>query len=254
MTVLTRIDAKELRIDQEMVVDKSDFVRPGFHSPIRNQNPNGTVLPLSELLRASISESDGTASDILLELAGGPAAVQTYLASIGVKDFIVANSEKEISRDWETQYRNWATPRASIDLLREVQFGNSHSEQSRRLLLGLLTESKPGGRRLKAGLPSATPFAHKTGTGGTKDGITGATNDIGIITTPDGRHIAIAVYISDSSDDTPTRTKTMEDIAKVVWERWVGPVSDNGKFNTGLRRKAPKNTDRNIQTSARLHV
>jgi beta-lactamase class A len=254
MAVLKRIDAKELRVDQEIIIEKSDFVRVGFHSPIRNENPGGAVLPVGELLRASISESDGTASDVLLELAGGPPAVQAYLNSVGVKDFIVADSEKEIGKDWETQYRNWATPRASIDLLREIQFGNSLSEQSRRLLLGLLTESKPGGRRLKAGLPSATPFAHKTGTGGTKDGITGATNDIGIVTMPDGRHIAIAVYISDSSDDTPTRTKTMEDIAKIVWERWVGPASDNGKLNIGFRRKAPKNTYRNLQTNIRLHV
>lgn len=222
MAVLKRIDAKELRIDQDIVVDKSDFVRAGFHSPIRNQNPGGTVLPLGELLRASISESDGTASDVLLELAGGPVAVQAYLAGIGVKDFIVADSEKEISKDWETQYRNWATPTASIGLLREVQFGHSLSEQSRRLLLGLLTESKTGRNRIRAGLPHETPFAHKTGTGGTKDGVTGATNDIGIITTPDGRHIAIAIYISDSTDDTPTRTKVMEDIARTVWERWAG--------------------------------
>ena len=227
MALLKRIDAKELRIDQQIMVEKSDFVRVGFHSPIRNENPGGAVLPLGELVRASVSESDGTASDVLLELAGGPTAVQAYLAGIGIKDFIVADSEKEISKDWETQYRNWATPRASIDLLREVQFGDSLSEQSRRLLIGLLTDSNTGRRRMKAGLPPGTSLAHKTGTGGTKDGITGATNDIGIITMPDGRHIAIAVYVSDSTDDGWTRERLMADIAKTVWERWVGTTEPN---------------------------
>jgi len=226
MAVLKRIDAGELRIDQEIVIDKSDFVRWGFHSPIRNLNPQGTVLPLGELIRASISESDGTASDVLLELAGGPTTVQKYLADIGITDFIVADSEKQISKDWETQYRNWATPRASIKLLREVEFGNSLSEQSTRLLLGVLTDSNTGRRRLRAGLPSGTPFAHKTGTGGTKDEVTSATNDIGIITTPDGRHIAIAVYIADSTDDGWTREQLMSDITKLVWYRWVGGEID----------------------------
>lgn len=222
MAVLKRIDDKMLRVDQQVIVERSDFVRSGFHSPIRNQNPEGTILPIGELLRASISESDGTASDVLLELAGGPAAVQAYLADIGIKDFIVADSEKGIGRDWETQYRNWASPRASIELLTALQTGKTLSEQSRALLLNLMTESPTGRNRVRAGLPQGTPFAHKTGTGGTKDGITGATNDIGIVTLPDGSHFAIAVYVMDSRDDTPTRVKTMADIAAAIWEKWTG--------------------------------
>lgn len=246
MAVLKRIDAGELRVDQQVVIDKSDFVRWGYHSPIRNLNPQGTVLPLGELIRASISESDGTASDVLLELAGGPTAVQQYLSGIGIKDFIVADSEKQISKDWETQYRNWATPRASIKLLREVEFGNSLSEQSQRLLLGVLTDANTGRRRLRAGLPSGTPFAHKTGTGGTKDGVTGATNDIGIITIPNGRHIAIAVYIADSTDDGWTREQLMSDITKLVWYRWVGGEVDP---YTQIREKNRTLADRKKEKS-----
>lgn len=247
MTVLKRVDAKQLHIDQEIVVDKSDFVRWGFHSPIRNLNPQGTVLPLGELVRASISESDGTASDVLLELAGGPTAVQSYLSDVGIKDFIVADSEKEISKDWETQYRNWATPRASIALLREVEFGKSLSDQTRSMLLACLTDSNTGRRRLRAGLPSGTPFAHKTGTGGTKDGVTGATNDIGIITTPDGRHIAIAVYIADSTDDGWTREQLMSDITKLVWYRWVGGEIDP---YTQIREKNRTRADQKKEKSS----
>jgi beta-lactamase class A len=85
-------------------------------------NPGGTVLPLNEILRYSISESDGTASDVLLDAAGGPPAVQQYLTSIGNGEaMIVADSEKSIGKDWETQYRNWASPEASVNLLRAIQ-------------------------------------------------------------------------------------------------------------------------------------
>jgi beta-lactamase class A len=222
MAVMKRIDEKMLRIDQQVIVDKSDFVRAGFHSPIRNENPNGTILPIGELVRASISESDGTASDVLLDLAGGPDAVQKYLAGIGVTDFIVADSEKSISKDWETQYRNWASPRASIELLTALQAGNILSEQSRIMLISAMTDSPNGRNRIRAGLPQGTQWAHKTGTGGTKDGVTGATNDIGIITLPDGSHLAIAIYVMDSRDDTPTRVRTMAEIASTIWEKWTG--------------------------------
>jgi hypothetical protein len=48
-----------------------------------------------------------------------------------------------------------------------------------------MTESIPGAKRLKGELPAGTVVAHKTGTGGTRNGITSPTNDIGIIPVAD---------------------------------------------------------------------
>lgn len=222
MAVLQRVDQGRYSLEQEVAITPDDFVRPGFHSPIRNVNPGGTVMPLNEILRYSISESDGTASDVLLDAAGGPPAVQQYLDSIGNGEaMIVADSEKSIGKDWETQYRNWASPEASVNLLQAIQERRAGlSERSTQFLLWIMTESETGRRRLKAGLPDGASLAHKTGTGGTKDGVTGATNDIGIITLPNGRHIAIAVYVKDSRSDMWSREKVMSKIAEAVYARW----------------------------------
>jgi beta-lactamase class A len=222
MAVLRRIDQGRYTLEQEVAITPEDFVRPGFHSPIRNVNPGGTVMPMNEVLRYSISESDGTANDVLLDAAGGPPAAQEYLNSIGVGDeMIVADSEKSISKDWETQYRNWASPDASIRLLRAIQERRADlSERMTLFLMHIMTESETGRRRLKAGLPKEATLAHKTGTGGTKDGVTGATNDIGIITLPNGNHIAIAVYVKDSRTDMWGREKVMSKIAEAVYARW----------------------------------
>ncbi len=54
---------------------------------------------------------------MLLKLVGGAGAVGKYLGELGINEIIVANSEKEIGQDWETQYRNWASPDGAIDLL-----------------------------------------------------------------------------------------------------------------------------------------
>jgi beta-lactamase class A len=233
MAVLKMVDEGKVRIDQEVSITPEDFVRQGFHSPIRNANPQGTVLPLAEVLRFSISESDGTASDVLLDLAGGPPAVMTYLNGIGVSDLIVADSEKSISKDWETQYRNWSTPEGSIKLLRSLHERRAGlSEQITILLLRLMTETETGDRRIKRGIPENATVAHKTGTGGTEKGITGATNDIGIITLPDGRHILLAIYVSDSPADTVVREKVIADITKAVVEKWAPSAeSQKGSVN-----------------------
>ena len=222
MKALQLVDQGRYKLEQEVIITPEDFVRPGFHSPIRNVNPGGTVMPMNEIFRYSISESDGTANDVLLDAAGGPPKVQEYLKSIGVGDeMIVADSEKSISKDWETQYRNWATPDASIRLLRAIQERRADlSERTTTFLIWLMTESETGRRRLKKGLPKEASLAHKTGTGGTKDGVTGATNDIGIITLPNGKHIAIAVYVKDSRADMWSREDVMARIAEAVYARW----------------------------------
>lgn len=220
MAVLRQVDAGKLKLDESVRVEKGDFVRAGQYSPIRDKNPKGVELSMAELLRYAVSESDGTASDVLMKLAGGAQAVAAYLSEIKVGEINVVNSEKEIGRDWETQYQNWATPAGAVALLAALQERRGLSEQSQALLLKLLTESTRGAKRLKGQLPAGTAVAHKTGTGGTRDGITSATNDVGIVPLPNGRHAAVAVFVSDSPADEATREAVIARIAKAVWDRW----------------------------------
>ena len=182
MAVMKQVDAGKITLDQKVRVTKSDFVRTGQHSPIRDQNPNGAELSVSELLRFAIAESDGTASDVLMRVAGGPEALHAYLNELKIDEMTILNTEKEIGQDWQTQYRNWASPEATLALLRALQERHGLSEPSQALLLKLMTESIPGPKRLKGLLPAGTIVAHKTGTSGAQNGITAATNDIGLMT------------------------------------------------------------------------
>ena len=61
--------------------------------------------------------------------------------------------------------------------------------------------------------------AHKTGAGGIRNGITSATNDIGIVTLPDGRDLAVAAFVSDSAADDDTRDAVIARVAKAAWDR-----------------------------------
>ncbi len=51
MAVLQRVDRGELKLDQQVRVEPSDFVRKGMYSPVRDKYPDGTELTISELLR-----------------------------------------------------------------------------------------------------------------------------------------------------------------------------------------------------------
>lgn len=205
-----------LPLEKQVRVEKNDLVRAGLHSPIRDQHPDGDFdMPVRELLRYAVAESDGTASDVLLRLAGGPERVTAYARSLGVNDLIVATSEAEMSREVDVQYRNWSTPDAMVQLLMKL------SPEHDALLLKWMTESTPGPKRIKGLLPAGTMVAHKTGTSGTDSGITRATNDVGLVTLPDGRHLAIAVFVSDSPADEATREMVIAKIARAAWDQFV---------------------------------
>lgn len=96
MAVLHQVDAGNIKLEQQVPVTKNDFVRQGQHSPLRDKNPNGTEITVNELLRLMVSESDGTTSDVLLNLVGGVEAVGKYLNEAKVTEMVVADSEKEI--------------------------------------------------------------------------------------------------------------------------------------------------------------
>lgn len=51
MAVLEKVDLGELRLEQKISFDKSDFVEESQHSPIRRLYPAGGELRLKKLLR-----------------------------------------------------------------------------------------------------------------------------------------------------------------------------------------------------------
>ena len=218
MAVMKQVEAGKLKLTDKIEVLKSEMVGRRAHSPIRDKSPNGTSLTVQELLWYALGESDGTASDVLMRIAGGPAAVQAYLTELGIKDLIVLDTEQTLSQESEAQYRNWTTPEAAVALLRALHERRGLSEANQALLLKFMTESKPGQKRLKGLLPAGTSVAHKTGTSGTDKGVTAATNDIGIITLPNGKKVAIAVFVADSPADLVQREGVIAKIAQAAFQ------------------------------------
>ncbi|MGL5943381.1 MAG: class A beta-lactamase [Waterburya sp.] len=219
MAVLAQVDQGRLKLDQKVRVEESDVVPD---STILEQNSQGKEFSLTELLKYMVSESDSTSSDALLRLIGGSKVVTQYLQSLGVNDIVVANPEKEIQQDktLQLQYRNYATPDAVIVLLRSLHEGRGLSESSQALLLQLMKETSTGPKRIKGLLPKGTVVAHKTGTSSTVDGVTAATNDAGLVTLPNGHHLAIAVFVSDAKADEATREAVIAKVSKVAWDEW----------------------------------
>lgn len=191
--------------------------------------------------------SDNSATDVCLGLAGGPEAVTARMREIGIDGIDVSRSTARLIADWvgitqvppegewspalfrklldsvkpeerkaaadkfEADPRDTATPEAMLTLLERIYRKDLLKRESAELLLDIMRRCRTGEARLKGMLPPGTEVSHKTGT------IGGTTNDVGIITLPDGAgHVAITVFVKSSEREVPVRERTIAEVARAV--------------------------------------
>jgi beta-lactamase class A len=250
--VLDRVDRGELSLDQLVEVPNEMFVT-GVVALAETFPHGGIQLSVANLIEVMITESDNTATDVLMGLAGGPEAVTENLRRLGITDFRVDRLTAEILRDFyglpgsatpetvaeavsnnpalwteqgdrnmdfEADPRDHTTPLAMLQLLLAIDGGTAMSPESREFLLGVMSRTRTGAGRIKGLLPMGTPVAHKTGTVG------GIANDVGYITLPDGRRIAIAVYTNSSETSVSDRDRAIAEIARMLFDYfYLAPVA-----------------------------
>jgi beta-lactamase class A len=162
------------------------------------------------LMRRMLVFSDNHAADILFKDVGGPHAVHQWLQDNGVQGVHVDRTIAELlsaRRDlWDR--RDSATPVAMVDLLRRLYKGDLIKPDSRNYLLNLMAQCETGKNRMKWLLPSGTPVEHKTGT------LTGLADDVGFITLPDGRRVAVAIFTRGGAD----RPRTIAETARAIYD------------------------------------
>ena len=219
MAVLDLVDKGKLSLDQKIFIKKSELL-PNTWSPIREKNPEGNFeMPISELIEYTVAMSDNVGCDVLLRLIGGPKMVHDFLISKGVKNTQIVYNEELMQSAWKNQYENYTTMKSATRLLKDFYKGKILSKKSTEFLLAVMYRTSTGLNKIVEQLPKYAKVAHKTGSSGKNDaGLTGAENDIAIITLPNGKTYAIAIFVSDSTESYDVNCKMISDISKVVFE------------------------------------
>ncbi|MBI3402430.1 MAG: class A beta-lactamase [Acidobacteria bacterium] len=235
--VLHEADAGRVQLSREITLTKADLRGAGGIDPIAARWPDGVTLSVEELLRRMVSNSDNTAVDALMAASGGPAAVTHRLIDLGIRAIRVDRGERELGLDlsgptpakqraafarYAHDLRDTAAPDAAVDLLAKIARNEDQlTPASHDRLLKWMIETETPASRVKGQLPAGTVVAHKTGTGPDVAGINSVTNDIGLITLPNGRHVAVAVFVATSSKPLAVREATIAQIARAAYDYWL---------------------------------
>ncbi len=162
------------------------------------------------LMRRMLVHSDNRATDVLIRDLGGPSRLNAWLRDNGLSGLRVDRKIAQLLADkrdlWDR--RDSSTPMAMVDLLGRIYKAELISPKSRNYLLDVMAQCATGKNRMKALLPMGTPVEHKTGT------LNGYASDVGFISLPDGRRVAVAIFTRGGAD----RPRTIAESARAIYD------------------------------------
>jgi len=220
IAVLDAVEKGTLRLDREVEILEKDRMEVG---PIYDEWKPGMRVTVARMVDVMLVDSDNTAADVLVAQLGGPSAVEKTLVSKGVSGIRISLDEKGLGaamkKDLDAIERgaqNGATPDAMAGLLVRLFRGGLLSKPSTDRILDAMRRCATSARRFRAGLPKGAEVFDKTGT------MRLSSNDVGILTLPDGSHAVLAVFTRGGAG-AEARERAIASIAKAAWEAFTSP-------------------------------
>ena len=249
INTLQAVDAGQIDLSEQVTLRRQDLTL--FHQPIAQQiDEDGFTTTLEDLLFRAMTRSDNTANDFLLRRSGGPESVralfqrhaiqgvrfgpgervmQTQIAGLQwspaystgnafyrARANVPIDRRRELFNQYVADPVDGATPEGLVAGLARLRRGELLSQRSTERLLSIMSRTRTGPQRLTGGLAEGWRIAHKTGTGQVLGSTQTGYNDIGIITSPDGRHYALAVMIGRTATPLSTRMALMQNVTRAA--------------------------------------
>ncbi|WP_445229094.1 class A beta-lactamase [Duganella rhizosphaerae] len=188
---------------------KKDLVT---YSPVTEKHV-GKSMTVAALCEATIQTSDNTAANLLMQQIGGPAAVTAFARSIGDMEFRLDRIETELNTALPGDPRDTTTPVSMAESLHKLLLGDGLGAVQRKQLKDWMLGNTTGDTRIRAGVPSGSLVADKTGTGDY-----GSTNDIGVIWQPGKAPIVLVTYLTQPGKDDKARSEILAEATRIVVE------------------------------------
>ncbi len=180
------------------------------HSPVTEEHA-GEGMTVGDLCAAAIQYSDNTATNLLIRMLGGPAAVTAFARSIGDAEFRLDRWEPDLNTAEPGDPRDTSTPRAMGSSLWRLALGEALGRSQRRQLQDWLCGNTTGAMRIQAAIPPDWRIGDKTGSGDY-----GTANDIAVLWPPHRAPVVMAIYTTRHDKTAAPRSDIVASAARVA--------------------------------------
>ena len=249
--ILALVDEGKLGLQQQVLLKEGD-IYPEMGGPMDNHLSPGSAITVRDLLHMMLTVSDNNATDLLIRLGGGVAAVDARMRALGIGGMRVDRyiwemlahfygdldattqaplapadyARVALTRHSEADYRRYkqlynedprdtSTPAGMAALLQSIWAGKALKPETTAVLKAILLDCRTGQARLKGLLPGGTPVAHKTGS------VDDVANDVGVISLPAGKgDVVVAVFVKSARSDAE-KDRAIAQLARAVHDYFL---------------------------------
>ena len=134
LSVVDYINREKETLATEILVKQSDM-KTEMYSPMHDANRKGNFyITIGDLLKYSLIDSDNHACDILFDYIGGPKTTDKYVRSLGITDFSITQTERDMHESTDNVWLNWTKPSAAA-LLLETFLQNPMFDKNQKFFL-----------------------------------------------------------------------------------------------------------------------
>lgn len=201
--VLARVDTGDEELSHQVAYGAEALVS---YSPVTKDHA-GAGMTVGALCAATMTLSDNSAANLLLERVGGPEGLTAFLRGIGDADSRLDRWETDLNSAIPDDLRDTTTPRTMIATMEQLLFGDVLSAQSAAQLREWMAQNAVADTLIRDDLPEGWHMGDRTGAGGN-----GARALTGYLRTPQGQYYLLAIYIAETEADFETRNAAISDL------------------------------------------
>ena len=207
-SVLHKVDAGKLQLEKTVRFSDQELVT---YSPVTENHTGSDGMSVADLCSATMTTSDNTAANLILDQIGGPSGLNEFLRSIGDSITRLDRYETMLNEARPGDRRDTTTPNSMIATLQKVTSDDVLSQSSTALLREWLIGNAVGDDLLRAGVPDNWVVGDRTGAGGF-----GSRANVAILWPPDRQPVYVAIYITETEATFDERNAAIADIGRAI--------------------------------------
>ncbi|WP_083003508.1 class A beta-lactamase [Halomonas sp. GT] len=209
-SLLQRVDEGNEQLERRVKVSASDIVT---YSPVTEAYADNREISLFELCEATMTTSDNTAANLILQAIGGPQAVTEFVRELGDSVTRLDRWETELNEATPHDERDTSTPNAMVSNLEKLVVGNALSPQSKNQLREWLVNNEVADGLFRSHMPDEWVIGDRTGAGGF-----GSRSITAVIWPPEREPTIVAFYITETDASFEERNSAIAELGSVIIE------------------------------------
>lgn len=195
------VDEGRIRLDEVLTMEEKHVAKGSGELQDKPVGSKFTALETADLM---ITNSDNTATNMLIDRLGGIESLNQQFASWQLKQTQMQNILPDLEGTNKTSARDL------VNLMADINRGKLVSLKSRDFMLRIMQQTR-NRSLLPRGLGDGAFIAHKTGN------IDSVSGDVGLIDMPNGKRYLVGVLVQREADD-PQANELIRQISSTIYQ------------------------------------